>query len=218
MLVLASGSPRRQALLSLLGLQFQVQRSEADETLLPGEEPQDYVLRLAVTKSKSITSLPAGRQVVIAADTAVVDGAQILGKPGNQEQAVNMLEQLCARTHSVLSGIAVRDTEQGEIYTELCTTRVLMRNYNQDEIHTYVASGDPMDKAGAYAIQNTDFDPVAQITGCYANVVGLPLCHLAKLLERTGIPYKEGPIQGCRSGQSYDCRLIERITAMDIRD
>ncbi|MGW8226751.1 MAG: Maf family protein, partial [Anaerolineales bacterium] len=141
-----------------------------------------------------------------------------LGKPGNQEQAVNMLEQLRARTHSVLSGIAVRDTEQDEIYTELCTTRVLMRNYTQDEIHAYVASGDPMDKAGAYAIQNTDFDPVAQITGCYANVVGLPLCHLAKLLERTGIPYEEGPIQGCWSGQSYNCRLIEKITALEIRD
>ncbi|MFL7893975.1 MAG: Maf family protein [Anaerolineales bacterium] len=218
MLVLASGSPRRQALLSILGLQFQVQTSEADETLIHGESPQDYVLRLAITKSKSIPPLTPGRRVVIAADTAVVDGKQILGKPANREQAINMLEQLCARTHSVLSGIAVRDILREETYTELCITQVLMRNYTKDEIRTYVASGDPMDKAGAYAIQNTDFKPVAQISGCYANVVGLPLCHLAKLLERVGIPYDKGPIQGCRSGQSYNCRLIERITALDIRE
>jgi MAF protein len=152
---------------------------------------------------------------VIAADTAVVDGDQILGKPGSQLQAVEMLNTLRARTHNVLSGLAVRDTKHDEILTDLCSTQVKMRDYNETEIYDYIASGDPMDKAGAYAIQNSGFNPVAQITGCYANVVGLPLCHLAELFYRLGINFHEGAIQGCRSGQNYKCRLVEKIKALD---
>ena len=215
MLILASGSPRRRGLLSLLGVDFHVQTSETDESVLPGESAQEYVLRLAISKSLAFNPLSAARLIVIAADTAVIDGEQILGKPGNQRQAIEMLDNLRDRTHQVLSGIAVRDTKIDEIFTDLCTTQVEMRNYGEKEIEDYVASGDPMDKAGAYAIQHLGFNPVAQITGCYANVVGLPLCHLEQIFNRLGVEVREEAIQGCRSNGEYQCRLVEKINAMD---
>jgi septum formation protein len=215
MLILASGSPRRRGLLSLLGVDFHVQTSETDESVLPGESAQEYVLRLAISKSLAFNPLSAERLIVIAADTAVIDGEQILGKPGNQRQAIEMLDNLRDRTHQVLSGIAVRDTKIDEIFTDLCTTQVEMRNYGEKEIEDYVASGDPMDKAGAYAIQHLGFNPVAQITGCYANVVGLPLCHLGQIFNRLGVEFREEAIQGCRSNGEYQCRLVEKINAMD---
>jgi len=218
MLILASGSPRRHGLLSLLGVDFQVYSSDVDERVISGESPQDYVLRLAISKSLSFNPLSAERLVVIAADTAVVAGDQILGKPGSQLQAIEMLNILHARTHHVLSGLAVRDTKHDEIITDLCSTQVEMRSYKETEIDDYVTSGDPMDKAGAYAIQNSGFNPVAQITGCYANVVGLPLCHLAELFNRLGLNFNEGAVQGCRSGNNYNCRLVEKIKAMDTED
>ena len=215
MLILASGSPRRRGLLSLLGVDFHVQTSETDESVLIDESAQDYVLRLAISKSLAFNPLSAERLVVIAADTAVIDGEKILGKPGSQRQAIEMLDNLRNRTHQVLSGIAVRDTKIDEIFTDMCTTQVEMRNYGEKEIEDYVASGDPMDKAGAYAIQHLGFDPVAQITGCYANVVGLPLCHLGQIFNRLGVEFREEAIQGCLSNGEYQCRLVEKINAMD---
>ena len=215
MFILASSSPRRRGLLSLLGVNFHVQTSEIDESVLSGESPQDYVLRLAISKSLAFNPLSAERLVVIAADTAVVDGANILGKPSSQSHAIEMLGDLRERTHLVISGIAVRDTRFDEIFTDLCTTQVEMRNYGGKEVEDYVASGDPMDKAGAYAIQHSGFNPVAQISGCYANVVGLPLCHLAQLFIRLGVDFKEEAIQGCRSNGIYQCQLVDKINTMD---
>jgi MAF protein len=215
MLILASSSPRRRGLLSLLGVNFHVQTADIDESVLPGESPQDYVLRLAISKSLAINPLSAERLVVIAADTAVVDGEKILGKPSSQHHAIEMLADLRARTHQVLSGIAIRDTEIDEIFTDSCTTQVEMRDYGDKEIEDYVASGDPMDKAGAYAIQHSGFNPVALITGCYANVVGLPLCHLAQLFNRLGVEFQEEATWGCRLNGTYDCRLVKKINAMD---
>jgi MAF protein len=218
MLILASASPRRHDLLSLIGIEFQVLTSDIDESVIPAESPQDYVLRLAVSKSLAINPLSAERLVVIAADTAVIDNGHILGKPGGPRQAASMLEKLRGRTHQVLSGIAVRDTQTDEIFTDLCTTLVEMRNYSGDEIDTYITSGDPMDKAGAYAIQHTGFNPVAQITGCYANVVGLPLCHLGHIVKRLGVSFHENLIQGCRSNGEYQCHLVDRINSMGAAD
>jgi MAF protein len=215
MFILASGSPRRRGLLSLLGVNFHVQTSQIDESVLPEESPQDYVLRLAISKSLAFNPLSAERLVVIAADTAVVDGANILGKPSSQSHAIEMLGDLRDRTHQVISGIAVRDTKFDEIFTDSCTTKVEMRNYGGKEIEDYVASGDPMDKAGAYAIQHSGFNPVAKISGCYANVVGLPLCHLAQLFMRMGVDFKEEVIRGCRSNGSYQCQLVNKINTMD---
>ena len=215
MLILASGSPRRHALLSFFGVDFQVHSSDVDERVNSCESSQDYVLRLAISKSLSINPLSAERLVVIAADTAVVDGDQSYAVCADALALRSGWFSHRGRTHDVITGLAVRDTKRDEILTDLCSTQVKMRDYSETEIEDYVTSGDPMDKAGAYAIQNSGFNPVAQITGCYANVVGLPLCHLAELFNRLEINFHQGAIQGCRSGQKYNCRLVEKIKAMD---
>ena len=211
MLILASSSPRRQQLLSLTGVDFQVVTAEIDESVKQGESPEEYVLRLALNKSRSISAPFAARHVIIAADTAVVNGNQILGKPVNSQEAIDMLRDLRARSHQVFTGLTVRDTAKDEVITDFCVTDVYMRSYHESEIEAYVASGDPLDKAGAYAIQNSGFNPVDKISGCYSNVVGLPLCHLTELLHQMGVKFQEAATQGCRTSQGYNCQLVDKI-------
>lgn len=211
MLILASSSPRRQQLLTFLGVKFQVLTAEIDERVLPGETPKEYVSRLAISKSQAINPSSAGRCVILAADTAVVDENQILGKPVDSLQAASMLRKLRARTHYVFTSLAVRDTMTEEVITDLCITEVRMRSYHESEIRDYVASGDPLDKAGAYAIQNSGFNPVQKISGCYTNVVGLPLCHLTELLKQMKINFQEHTTRGCRTSHGYSCQLVEKI-------
>jgi len=211
MLILASSSPRRQQLLTFLGVKFQVLTAEIDERVRPGETPKEYVSRLALSKSQAINPSSAARWVILAADTAVVDENQILGKPLDSLQAINMLRNLRARTHHVFTSLAVRDTITEEVITDLCITEVRMRSYHESEIKDYVASGDPLDKAGAYAIQNSGFNPVQKISGCYANVVGLPLCHLTELLKQMEIKYQEHTTRGCRTSHGYSCQLADKI-------
>jgi MAF protein len=211
MLILASSSPRRQLLLKLLAIDFQVIPAEVDESIQAEENPQDYVSRLAYKKSLSIAPPPSNRSIVIAADTAVVDGNQILGKPSHPHQARNMLQKLRGRGHYVYTGLAIRDTANDNVLSDLCVTEVHMRAYLDSEIDSYVASGDPLDKAGAYAIQNCSFNPVQKITGCYTNVVGLPLCHLMELLGKMGVETSMEITRGCRTSHGYDCRLADKI-------
>lgn len=211
MLILASGSPRRKELLSLLGVNFHVQPAEVDESILEHENPGQYVLRLAQSKVLTIQpNLPAP-WIVMAADTTVVDGEQIIGKPENDLEAANMLRNLSGRSHQVYTGIAALDSETELLTSDLCVTEVHMRRYSEVEITDYVASGDPLDKAGAYAIQNQNFNPVQWISGCYANVVGLPLCHLSDMLAKYQVHIPKGITEGCRSSQGYDCRLKDSI-------
>ena len=210
-MILASSSPRRRDLLSLLGIDFQVLTSDVDENVKPGENPKTYVLRLAQEKARSVSYLIGTDQVIIAADTAVVDGNQILGKPVNKEEALTMLRSLRARTHQVLTGLAVWDPEDRKLQEDLCITEVQMRSFQETDMEAYVASGDPLDKAGAYAIQNSSFNPVQRITGCYSNVVGLPLCHLTEILQHLELKIPILATQGCRSAQEYNCQLIEKI-------
>jgi len=211
MVILASASPRRQMLLSLLGLDYEVLPSEIDETRLDGESPVDYVLRLANAKSLAAARLVSPEDMVIGADTAVVDGSDILGKPEDAAQAEAMLERLRGRAHLVYSGLSVRYGGGEKLLTDWCVTQVVMREYSRREIRTYIESGDPLDKAGAYAIQHTSFDPVERITGCFANVVGLPLCHLADLLRKIGLPPANDVTANCRAGLGYACQLVETI-------
>lgn len=206
MLILASNSPRRQRLLDLMGLNYQVLIAEVDESVIPDEKPQDYVLRLAQDKCLSVTP-PSLTGLIIAADTAVVDGDEILGKPTTSQQAREMLQRLRGREHKVYTGIVVRDLSSGLIHSDLCITSVLMRLYQEVEIDNYVTSGDPLDKAGAYAIQHHNFNPVQKVTGCYANVVGLPLCHLTDILRRLELKIPHNITQGCRTPQGYSCQL-----------
>lgn len=194
-LLLASNSPRRRQLLNLAGYSFVPFPVDIDETPFPGELPADYVLRLAHSKAAtaalrhanaSTLSLAKGAGLpILAADTTVADGDAILGKPSGPEEAVSMLRRLRGREHRVFTALALVPPG-GEPLTAVCTTGVFMRPYGEDEIAAYVSGGDPLDKAGAYAIQHPGFHPVERLDGCYANVVGLPLCLLEQLLRQAG--------------------------------
>ncbi len=188
-LILASGSPRRRAFLESLGLQFEVAPAELDETPLPAEAPRDYVRRLAAEKADAV-----GRRfplaAVLAADTTVVLEDQVLGKPEDAAEARRMLERLSGRSHRVLTGVALGGAAQGAVVVE---TEVRFRVLEEAQLRWYLASGEPMDKAGAYAIQGLGGAFVERITGSYSNVVGLPLVETLALLEQAGLrlPWEE---------------------------
>ena len=186
-LVLASNSPRRRELLRLTGWAFRVQVANIDETILPGEGPQEYVLRLAQEKATKIAQDSVPGEIVLAADTTVVEAGDILGKPSQAEDAARMLRRLRGHVHQVITALAVLRAQDGCMVTEVCVSDVPMRAYSDLEIEAYVASGDPLDKAGAYGIQNQDFHPVDSMHGCFASVMGLPMCHLVRALRRLGL-------------------------------
>ncbi len=177
-LILASGSPRRAELLRSAGMDFKVVVPQIDEAPLPGEAAAAFVMRTAREKAES---LPASGAVILAADTAVVDGEQILGKPVDTADAAAMLRSLSGRTHEVMTGVCLRFPERTACFhTE---TRVTFRTLSESEIIDYVATGEPMDKAGAYAIQGGAAKMVRRVEGSYSNVVGLPLCEVIEKLE-----------------------------------
>ncbi len=186
MIILASGSPRRRELLAKAGYVFERQSADIDEAVLPNEAPDVYTLRVSREKAEAVRAAVPTDAVIITADTSVVDDGQILGKPTDAADATAMLQQLRGRTHQVITAFSVLDVATGRLQQDLVSTDVTMRDYGDDEIAAYVSSGDPMDKAGAYAIQNPEFAPVASIRGCYANVVGLPVCKVVALLTAMG--------------------------------
>ena len=186
-LVLASGSPRRRELLALLGLPFDVIPVDLDESVRPGEAPVDLVRRLAIDKAGAIAVPDV---VVVAADTTVEVAGEILGKPVDATDARRMLRALSARTHLVHTAVAVRRDARTEL--EVVTTRVTMAPLTEASIDWYVATGEPIDKAGAYAIQGAGGAFVAAIEGSASNVVGLPLATVVELLRRQGLE-----IAGC---------------------
>jgi septum formation protein len=215
-LYLASNSPRRRQLLALTGWNFQVAPADVDETPLPDELPRSYVLRLAEKKARAAALLlaPAGLPVglVLASDTTVVeDGTRILGKPSDPEEAVQMLRRLRGRVHEVYTALAVLRQADGSLFKDVCVTRVPMRAYSDAEIEAYVATGDPLDKAGAYAIQHAGFHPVEDLRGCFAGVMGLPLCHLVRLLRRMGVePEVDVPL-ACQQNLAYACPISAAV-------
>jgi len=213
LLVLASNSPRRRELIALAGLPFETIVPDVDESLLPGEAPRDYVRRLAVTKARAASSRADAAQIVLAADTAVVDGDAVLGKPADPSDATRMLRQLRGRVHQVFTGIAVLRVRDGSLAADVCVTDVPMRAYGDDEIEAYVQTGDPLDKAGAYAIQHPRFQPVASMSGCYASVMGLPLCHAARLLSQMDAAPRADVPSNCQSFLKYNCPVYEEILA-----
>ena len=184
-LILASSSPRRQALLRQLVNSFEVMKPAIDESRHIGEDPVDYAERLSQEKAAAVATmldeLPA---LIIAADTIVIDheGA-LLGKPVDAADARRMLRHLRDRAHCVVTAFTVRqNVAPSQVITRHARTEVVMRDYSDAEIDAYIASGDPFDKAGGYAIQNEAFHPVERIEGSYSNVVGLPLEELQALL------------------------------------
>lgn len=213
--ILASKSPRRKALLRNLIDSFLIINPEIQEVRQGGEAPGTFVMRNAELKARAagnqIASLPGREWVVIAADTIVVDGDMILGKPGDRSQAVSMLSRLRGKAHRVFSGLAVFDLSRDEIKAGQVSSQVRMREYTEEEIDVYVASGDPMDKAGAYAIQNHNFDPAPDFCDCYANVMGLPLCHLAVLLHEMDSPFHLDVAHRCQESIGYQCPIYATI-------
>jgi septum formation protein len=207
LLVLASNSPRRRELLALGGWIFDTRPAEVDENQRPGEAPGTYVLRLAESKARTCAASAHQDQTILAADTAVVDGKAILGKPKDKAEAVEMLWRLRSRTHQVYTGIAVIGMSDANLGMDLCVTDVPMRLYSDKEIDTYVASGDPLDKAGAYAIQHSEFHPVEKLSGCQASVMGLPLCHLTRTLRKFGIAPRTDISAECQSSLNYKCPI-----------
>lgn len=211
-LILASASPRRRELLGLLGLPFCVSAAELDERPLDGEDPAQTALRLSLAKAQAVASA-RHEGWIVASDTIVVLSGRALGKPSGPEEAVAMLRALRHKPHLVYSGLALLDAANGRCEADLAETRVWMRDYDDEEIARYVASGDPLDKAGAYAIQNRSFHLVAAVEGCYANVMGFPLCHLYRLLVRWGRQPEHTPVERCQEFTGYPCRVYKDILA-----
>ena len=182
---LASASPRRVEILRTLGLDFSVRASDVDERLIRGESPQHYVMRAATAKAEAVASdLQSG--IVIAADTEVVIDGLPLGKPEDTEDAARMLWALSGRWHAVMTGVAVIDVESGRSAVDHEKTLVRFRDLSETEVDAYVASGEPSDKAGAYAIQGRGMLFVTEIAGNYQNVVGLPVPLLERLVRQIG--------------------------------
>ena len=215
-LVLASNSPRRRQLLALGGWDFAVNVADIDETPLAGEMPKEYVLRLAQAKALAVKDKVSRESIVIGSDTTVVDGESILGKPVDVEDAERMLKQLRGRTHQVYTGIAVYRVEDGRMFADLSITDVPMRNYSDDEIKNYIATGDPMDKAGAYAIQHPEFNPVESMNGCYAGVMGLPMCHILRALQTFEISPSADVPSACQSLLNYQCQVFPAILSGEV--
>jgi MAF protein len=215
-LMLASNSPRRRQLFSLGGWAFQVIVADVDETPLANEPPRDYVLRLAQAKALAIQPRAESDAVIVGSDTTVVLDDSILGKPVDKADAEQMLKQLRGRTHQVYTALALHNMGNGQTLTELSITDVPMRNYSDDEIRAYIQSGDPMDKAGAYAIQHPEFQPVESMQGCYASVMGLPLCHLIRALKRFGVSPSADVPSACQSLLNYQCPVSSAILSGEL--
>ena len=183
--ILASASPRRLALLQQIGIEATVCPADFDEVSGSAVQAEDVVLANAVGKCQAVVKIKGDSLPVIAADTVVVAEGVILGKPQDAEDAVAMLKQLSGKTHKVLTGIAV--SYAGEMLAEVCETKVVFRDLTDEEIKKYVATGEPLDKAGAYGIQGKGAVLVEKIDGCYNNVVGLPLTRMQLILAKLGV-------------------------------
>ena len=182
-LVLASGSPRRRELLAGLGLDFEVRPVDLDESRIGDEPAEDYVLRLAREKAEA----RAGEgEIMLAADTTVVRGRRVLGKPVDPADARHMLREIADRDHRVLTGVAVHEPASGRTASAVERTRVTMSPMSDEEIAWYVATGEPLDKAGAYGIQGLGALFVEAVEGNYTNVVGLPLVLVYRLFRELG--------------------------------
>jgi MAF protein len=209
-LVLASGSPRRRELLRLLGLPFDVAEPPADEGELRGSDVSRQAALLAQSKALSVAAHnPA--DVIVAADTVVVLRGVVMGKPVDAASAREMLEALRGQEHLVISGLTVVHPCSSAPRVRAVKTRVWMRDYGDHEIEAYIARREPFDKAGAYAIQDRHFQPVERIEGCYANVMGLPLCHLFETLSRAHFPALISPVSGCENLTGRTCPVVGTI-------
>ena len=190
-LTLASASPRRRELMNLLGLEFTITPADLDEDSLLGESPVEMVERLSRQKALAVAAgMESG--LVIGADSTVVFEVQAVGKPVDDDDARRMLRMLSGTTHHVSTGITVVDAASGQILSDAMTSQISLRDLTDQEIEASIASGVPRDKAGAYAVQDTDLRPAADWEGCYNNIVGLPICRLLEMLQELGYQLPDG--------------------------
>lgn len=185
-IVLASASPRRKELLEQIGLEFEVDPSNHDEDVQPGLSPHELARQLSLEKARTVVANHVNA-IIIAADTFIVSGSRIMGKAHTDSEAHEMLSWLNGKTHSVITGFTIVDTEDNRTVTSSIETMVQMKKMTSREIEAYVASKEPLGKAGAYAIQGLGAVMIDRIEGDYSNVVGLPLCAVAENLKQFGI-------------------------------
>jgi MAF protein len=184
-LTLASASPRRRELMEALGLDFTITPADLTEDTIPGESPQEMVQRLAREKAQAVSAtMDSG--LVIGADSTVVFEGRAVGKPGDDDEARLMLLQLRGTTHHVSTGLTVVDAASGRTLSDYMTSQITLRDITDEEIEHSIASGVPKDKAGAYAVQDTELRPAIDWQGCYNNIVGLPVCRLLEMLQELG--------------------------------
>lgn len=193
-LILASQSPRRRELLSVLGVDFTVSSADIDESVRPGEQPDAYVSRLAVEKAEAVHALqPAGKLWVLGSDTTVVADNEILGKPCDEDDFGRMMNLLSGRDHRVLTSVAL--VSKDRVLVDCVETRVRFIRLSREQIAAYWSSGEPRDKAGGYGIQGLGSVFVEKIEGSYTAVVGLPLHETAKLLGQADVPVWNGQLK-----------------------
>ncbi|HNT74951.1 MAG TPA: Maf family protein [Anaerolineae bacterium] len=204
---LASQSPRRREMITWLGVPIQTTSADVDESPFADEPPCEQAVRLAQLKAQTLATTHAAW--ILAADTIVDLDQTALGKPASSNEAVVMLRQLRNRAHTVHTGVALYTPKNG-VCLRRVTTSVQMRAYTDAEIAAYIAGGDPLDKAGAYAIQHSGFAPAVAIDRCYANVVGLPLCAVVALLEEQGLALGLSIPALCLRHFNYRCPAPDR--------
>jgi septum formation protein len=185
-IILASASPRRKELLEKIGLKFEVEPSDYPEDMRSGLSPDELARAISLEKARVVASRHRNA-IVIAADTFIVFRGKIMGKPGTEAEARKMLMRLRGKPHSVITGFTILDTDENRVFTKSVETVVYIKNLTSEEVDAYVKSGEPLDKAGAYAIQGLGSIIVERIEGDYFNVIGLPLSALAEGLKDFGI-------------------------------
>jgi MAF protein len=212
-LLLASASPRRSELLALTGWPFEILATDVDETPYPDEGAADQAVRLAREKAEAAGRIGGNGRLVVAADTLVVLGERILGKPRDGDEARRMLDQLRDRTHRVLTGVALLPPGGIRLELERCESTVRMHSYTDADIERYLASGSPLDKAGAYGIQDAGHALVDRkaFNDCLANVMGLPLCHLVRAARRLSWEPPQDVPSACQKHLGYDCPVHKEI-------
>lgn len=185
--ILASASPRRRELMTLIGIPHEVRPADIDETYLPGEQPRAHALRLAREKAQRIDAPDA---IVVGSDTIVVVDGDVLGKPRDEREAAMMLQRLSGRAHTVITAVAV--AWKGRVLADVESVTVTFHQLTDQQIHDYIATREPMDKAGAYGIQGFGATIVARVDGDYFAVMGLPLQRMVGLMRELGVRYRFG--------------------------
>ena len=209
--ILASASPRRRTLLNHLNIPFEVQIAAVDEDSIADVNPLQNVQKRAELKAQGVFVHTQEPLTVLAADTIVTLGQHILNKPADGAEARYMLAQLRGRVHQVHTAITLRHLPSGELLSAVDTADVRMRAYTDDEIDAYIATGDPFDKAGSYAIQHKQFRPVASLNGCYLTVMGLSLCKLITMVQTCSTPVTVSSHLLQKLHQGHPCPILDTL-------